>query len=394
MLAKASTVPLSRAKREHCQNGAVSSVAQSPITGQSVPYLIPIEGAIAYTLKHSVADGFADLLLTEGAAKRLLRQDSYTTDWQSWTKPEQTRAALNLLRSYLWRVHQGLVDAFVVYSEGDNQTPQELANRYKGLGTLPFERFIVEADTLTFTEKCEQTLANIRALCDKTREPIHVPYARVIEVLNGPYRATLQYQPKADAVERGMCHGCDEYEAPSVLEHLQSEGFIEPSGSPIPKGFVITGRGRAQLDTRRKRRESTATEAFFVRSWDPGQDTFFENVMVKVEKGTGVHIQAVWDQRHNERIDTRIFSKIGSSPFVVLDITQRFNVGYEAGWAARDGKTLIAIRQKPDPYEPPPFDITTLNTYDYDPRNEDELANELVERIRIAIRENRYKEIG
>src|SRR5262249_2875823 len=146
-----------------------------------------------------------------------------------------------------------------------------------------------------------------------------------------------------------------------------------------PFGFGITPTGYIKVESLRRGKNESVKRAFFIRRYDEDMDAFFRPILDQVQQRTGCDIRAVWEEAHNEKIDERILRLIRESSLVLLDIApDRFNVGLEAGYALALRKPMIVIREKQSPWQAPPFDIATLNCFDYDRNDPDRLIKVLV----------------
>jgi hypothetical protein len=249
------------------------------------------------------------------------------------------------------------------------------------------EQEIEEARSLTLLEKCEQTLDSIRIVyLSNPRDGVSIPYAH----RKGENRYFVILAN--DRIEDGMAYGCTECEAPFVYEYLFKQGWIDEQVAGGP--FRLSALGYAEVDRLRRGASVNVKTGFLVRRWDQKLDEFLDPVMAKVSENTGCKIEPVWGEHHNDRIDERIFRQIQSASVVVLHVDKtRFNVGLEAGYALALRKPVIAIREKPKTVDPLPFDIATLNCYDYETTSEgkDELIKVLAARVQVALEEAKLR---
>lgn len=298
----------------------------------------------------------------------------------AFVTPEDRKAWL-LIRSKLWRAfHDGSGDVLGLcldyeYSDILRQVGDA---KWSHLQLLSFEQEIERAKSLTFTQKCLETLMNIYTLRNQYTT-FQIPYR--LGILNAYGDSQTDVQP-----ENGMAYGASEQEALLTYEYLHDSGFIKKVGE-IPgytQTFAITAKGYIEIDKIQRGHEANLSEGFFIRPWSPHKDEYFRDVLNAIRERTGCNITAVWDTHHNERIDERIFRRIKECAVVLLDIAKdRFNVGFEAGYALALEKQIVVIREGTQ--DSLPFDIATLNCYDYDLGNKEALIDVLSERVRVAL---------
>lgn len=381
--------------------------AISPLTGQEVrahnPYGSLRDGPGMFRFEHT-QDGFADFRMSESVLMRIgHNREQYA--YEEWKRDgnriletrhhsvTDTLAALDLIRAYLWRSHHKPDSKTLVVTTADTHREfveaLEKADKLQYFVVKPMEEFIQEAKSLTLVTKALHTLENVYTFWQEQGldKPLNLPYC----VIDGNQNAV--FRPNSnDPVENGMAYGCSKLTAPFAYEFLVEEGYVKQrkvSGSF--GGFQVSAKGLAEIDKLSQASSVSTKEAFFIRRWAPELDQFFNTVREGVKARTGVDIKAVWDEKHNDRIDDRILSKIDHAAIVVIDISQRFNVGFEAGYAHKAGKTLILIRQKPPTDALPeeklyPFDISTRSTFDWELDAPEALIEDLAERINVALK--------
>ncbi len=251
-----------------------------------------------------------------------------------------------------------------------------------------FEEFLTEARSLTFEEAALRTLENFNKV---SRNGYYMP----ANVAGIDMQGNLYFRAPPNTSEivfDGSAYGRDAVTAHMHYEFLATKGFIRPfkPGNQVTE-LMITAEGFIALDNLEKGRASVGRSAFLVRRFDLDLDSFLRPIMIDVGARLTCPIEAVWDKEHNERIDERIFRLIREAAVIVVDIApDRFNVGLELGYALALGKPIVVIREKPLANDPEwkqrlPFDIQTLNCYDYNRSNRQELIDKLVARIGLEL---------
>jgi hypothetical protein len=309
---------------------------------------------------------------------------------------QETNATLNLIKSKLWRAHRKNVARICFLTMEDAEwikSTLEREDTRRFLGFLDtegwvieiFEQQIEEARDLGFLDKCFKTLQNIYLQWPEAGKAISLPHV----TLSGGSKPEPVFSKLDDTDQDGMAYGCSKNEALFVYTYLYEEGYYRYINNKIPRGtFLLSPKGYIEIERLRRGRNLEIKQAFFIRKFDPELDVFMRPIMNKVQERTGCKIEAVWESPHSDRIDERIFRLIRESSLVVLDIAHdRFNVGFEAGYALALRKPIIAIREKLSPTQPLPFDIATLNCYDYDRSMQAELIEKVSERVLAALEE-------
>ncbi len=365
------------------------SLKQSPVIDQEVPFN---SRAATRTFEcYELAKyELADLYVGEELSQQARFNTTYTNQYQVFTV-QDANAAWAIIRSKLWRAKRIGSAPISVLTEDEYSTILQSPVTYrhlKGFTMLRFEQQIEEARNLSFLEKCLNTLQNIHQLWTETKRIFVCPY------LGLDSRSEPVFSVR-DGKENGIAYGCDEFEAILVYEYLYNEKYLRKHGDPF-QGLKLSPTGYLQVDDLRRGQASIIKQAFFIRKYDPELDMFIRPVMDKVKDSTGCEIKAVWEAHHNERIDDRVLRLIRESSLVVVDVaSDRFNVGLEVGYALALRKPVVAIREKPQPWVPLPFDISTLNCYDYERTKSEELIYVVSERVLAAIEEAKLsKEIA
>lgn len=139
----------------------------------------------------------------------------------AFVTPEDRKAWL-LIRSKLWRAfHDGSGDVLGLcldyeYSDILRQVGDA---KWSHLQLLSFEQEIERAKSLTFTQKCLETLMNIYTLRNQYTT-FQIPYR--LGILNAYGSSQTDVQP-----ENGMAYGASEQEALLTYEYLHDSGFIK-----------------------------------------------------------------------------------------------------------------------------------------------------------------------
>ena len=357
----------------------------SPITLQSVP-AESLTHSYGRIYKHSLSDGFADFVATAPFWRGLFAPHGTSDSFN--LSDDETRSTFFLVRSHLWRVHHAMKEPFLVCTEDEVQRREIIVEGHPEMAWyefIPFERFAQEAKELGFERKCQETLINFAHLFkERNSQPYPLPYATItVQTIPKDRPTPFTFSPDRPGVkEDGMAYGCDEHEAVHVYDSLQEQRWVEApmTANPIPDGAVLTAKGRAELDQLKKRREFVPT-AFLIRAFNTDRDAFWDLVSQSVYDRIGVRVDPIWKEKHNDRIDQRILAEIDRCQVVVLDICQRFNVGYEGGYAEKGGKEIVMVYEE---HEVLPLDVTTRNATKYALSEPEKLAEEIAARIDFA----------
>ena len=256
-----------------------------------------------------------------------------------------------------------------------------------------FGSILREAQELGFEERAFKTLEIMDELWNRNKKPLDLStvYSKDYE----GNRAFPVFRYKAEHVENGLTYGTPQEEAHAIYDHLYTEGYLKFSGISGEEGLSLTSKARLLIDQRKKQgRSADAVGVFLVQKFDPELDAFLKPVLDELKVRLEMNVGAVWADEHIERIDERIFRRIRNCQAVLLHVTNdRFNVGLEAGYALALGKPVVAFRELPpkgakEHMKRLPFDIATLNCYDYD-RTKDpegkELTKILEARLAVAL---------
>lgn len=302
-------------------------------------------------------------------------------------------AAVDLIRSYLWRVKNYPAGPFLVCMDDEYDDILGLFDAGSAFSRpilFKFGDFVAEARALTFVEKALRTLENLNALWLRNRTFI-VPHLQYRNKDNYSFR--YRDSDKFD----GMSYGFNPTNGYLAYEYLYEEGYIRSTNNGNESlEMTMTPKGMKELDTRSRGKDLSIRQVFFIRAFDnlPNKpiDKHIDPLLVKIDDKLKCSVRAVWQQVHNDNIIERIFRGIRESPVVVADITgDRFNVGLELGYALALGKPIILMKAHPDPWYPSkdfnvPFDIGSLNCLQYElsAAGMDVLLPKLVARIGLA----------
>lgn len=381
---------------------------QSPLTGSKVPFHDDLVQPL-FGLLHSQSDGFADFYYTESLASILYpsTEDRWVykrydgkSGYVAYTSSELDET-FAFIRSLLWRRHkQGLKPMVVTDREGYEQSAEYIAKDSRINCTLKaFEDLIEGAKQLSFSHCAIQTLFNLwiawkRSGLDK---PFLIHGARV------DAKGKIWFNHATDESiceelnlksDKYVVYGYTLEKAPFIYRYLFDSGLLVSTGDcnhfPL---FQLSSKGFDAVDKLERGANSDVVTGFFIRRYDKDQDEFLNGVMKEVCGSLGIgDISPVWAEDHNDKIDERIFRLIKQASVVIVDCTgERYNVGLEHGYAMALGKPIVLIREKKDPWESPPFDISTQNCYDYqtDEKGRAELVEKLRSRIGLAVDEIR-----
>jgi len=313
--------------------------------------------------------GIADLYVTDAVLQVLyvspnafLRAGGY--------EEAQLSAALDLLRSVLWRKYRAddPPGHLVLCRGSELPDVEERLQRPNWDRTTPvsLEQLMLESVSLSFDQKVGETLVNVRNEWRQGRKPLQLPHSYHTGVTPGAEGIYMELAGGSIPSARGMAYGCNLEEEFFAFKSLLERGWL--SFPPNSNNAVLSAKGYGEIVRIEHGKQAGARDAFLVRRWDPSMDGFFNEVSKDVLRAIGVKLEPVWAVEHNERIDERIFASLNSAAVVVVDIDKaKFNVGLEAGYALALRKPIVAIRQKPGKNEDSalPFDIVTLNCYDY-----------------------------
>lgn len=376
----------------------MSAFGVSPVTKSAVP--VTVDSTYGFRLwgwDHSKF-GLGHLLVSEEAYKVFANGEfkRYVPYDETITSTENQRA-LNLIRSYLWRNKQRAGSSVLVTTSKERDAIQDAVNRHwldHNYLIRSFTDFVREALALTLPEMARQTLHNLYSLWES--EVVEEDGERILD--------SKLAEALAGASKNGLVYGCDHKTYRFVLNYLTEGGYLRENttfSSFQSASNYITAKGFDLIDTLRRTAVGSENLVFLVRRWDTDLDEMLTSACEEVFKKLNVRIAPVWSEPHNEKIDERVFRQIRQARAIVVDLTpdssgkgDRINVGLEAGYAMAIGKPIIAIRRKPLDEDPDwkknlPFDIVTLNTYNYsqDATTETitELANVLIARVGLAI---------
>jgi len=256
-----------------------------------------------------------------------------------------------------------------------------------------FGSIVREAQELGFEERAYKTLETMSELWNRDRKP-YEPGTVYYKDYDGN-TAFPVFRYKSEHVENGMTYGTPSEEAHAIYDYLYSEGYLRLSNITGEEGLLLTSKGRLLVDERKRQgRSSDSVGVFLVQRYDPDLDSFLKPVLDELKVRLEMNVGAVWADEHIERIDERIFRRIRNCKAVLLHVTNdRFNVGLEAGYALALGKPVVAFRELPpkrakEHMKRLPFDIATLNCYDYDRTTDPEgklLTNILEARLAVAL---------
>lgn len=129
---------------------------------------------------------------------------------------------------------------------------------------------------------------------------------------------------------------------------------------------------------------NTKKKAFIAIWFDNSMEKAREKIMVAI-RTCGYEPMIIDIKEHNNQIVPEIFKEIEDSEFVVADLTgHRGGVYYEAGYAMAKKKQVILSCKDGERTH---FDVAQINTIYW--KDEDELCDRLVKRIKATIGENR-----
>lgn len=362
----------------------MNSPFDCPFTGKSVTY--EEVGGPKWKFKtyqiggiKIVLDDYAELVL------------SASGDSQEMLTTSQTETLMQLIRSKLWRIQRARSNATVAIAQGgffEGQVGLAEARLSRWI-KLRIEEEANDAKTITFLERCHQTLLNLHDVWQDEGHLPEIPYSVLL-------KSTFEFSERQNAREDGLTYASNERLAPMVYTWLKGEGYLADFQGSQTR-LVLTPKAVAEVDRIRMGREESVKQGFFIRRFDPGLDQFYQGISDEVHKETGCRVQAVWENEKNEKIDELIFRRIRESAVVVVDVTgERFNVGLEVGYALALGKPIVLLRDKDDeclrtdhdtkkPIQSLPFDISTVNCYFYDRTDPASLREKLVYRIKDAL---------
>jgi len=176
----------------------------------------------------------------------------------------------------------------------------------------------------------------------------------------------------------------DSEEASFLLESLGQQKLVELQGEILDgsgQASRLTTAGWSDL-TRRARTGAESNNVFIAMSFDPGRAAVAEAIAraISASNYTPFRMDQV---EHLNRIDDEILSRLRSSRFLVVDLTQQ-NPGayFEAGFMLGLGRPVIWICSGDD-LNKVHFDARQYNIIEYD--SDEELQKRLQLRIEAAI---------
>lgn len=336
-------------------------------------------------------EGYADCYLTGHVLKGLEYEgEPYAGAWPGQSV-DDTRNALNLWRSMLWRSKQRKLKPLVILTA---ERFEKDSARIKGDFVFEsFEGLVSQAKGLTHSARCIETLENLFLLYGAKGGPESLPYF-VPTRIDGQ----VTFAPGDFRQDDGMTYGCDNQNGPFVYMSLMENGLIRIINAPNLPRFQITPAGYEALETHRRGSTLASKEVFIVQRYSTVLNEFLAEVKQAVKTELDCKVGPVWDEEHIDKIDERIFRKIRSASVVVVDISprvannpDRFNVGLELGYAYALNKPIVLMKRKASKGEKEwekriPFDVSTLNCLEYEMTDEGkiELTKKLIARIGLA----------
>jgi nucleoside 2-deoxyribosyltransferase len=176
----------------------------------------------------------------------------------------------------------------------------------------------------------------------------------------------------------------DAEEARFLLESLGYQKLVELQGEILDgtgQACRLSTTGWSEL-TRRARTGAESNNVFIAMSFDPGRVAVAEAIARAISASNYMPFRM--DQiEHLNRIDDEILSRLRSSKFLVVDLTQQ-NPGayFEAGFMLGLGRPVIWICSTED-LENVHFDARQYNIIEYD--DNEQLQSRLQLRIEAAI---------
>lgn len=300
------------------------------------------------------------------------------------TFAESMRVAA-LLRSYAWRERFRLNSKMVACLDHEYELLQDsIAGGHFARDTKArtFTSLLNEVRSLSFVDRAMQTLANIHEFKERVQGEFTCSHMSI--EADKPLFALRD----ECVFEPGITFATPNRECYFLYEYLYDEGLLSWHKRLMLR---VSAKGMLALDRMQKGQTVKARQVFVIRRWDTVLDGFLRPIFDEVGRRLGLTIEAVWERDHNEKLDEKIFRDIRESAACVLHVANdRFNVGLEAGYAIALGKPIVVIREKPADDAPPyvknlPFDIATLNCFDYDPADPETLIRKLEARLSIAV---------
>lgn len=291
-----------------------------------------------------------------------------------------------LARSKAWRasnnIRLGGIPLFYEDSEYNDlldAIEEQKATRYFELNSI--QNMLAMSSNISLEEKVVQTLVSFHEHIKQVIELKHFPYLAFDE----KSQAFFRKPSTGDVFEFGMTWATVDEECHFIYDSLVRKGYISWTQR---KGPVITGKGYEVLEQHRRNEINSSAGIFVIQRYDEERNPVLRQLFNEIESELKIEIRAVWDDEHIDKIDERILHKILSAKAVILDVANdRFNVGFEAGYALANKKPIIAIMEKEEEGGgiKPPFDIATLNCFGYSFNELDKLKKVLIARIQVAI---------
>lgn len=169
-----------------------------------------------------------------------------------------------------------------------------------------------------------------------------------------------------------------------IIQHLESEGYLQGKTKSLPTEISITGKGLMRVsDLQRGLFGPSNKQAFVAMSFDPSlQDAWSNGLKLGIEDG-GYEPLRVDAKEHNDKICDVIVAEIRKSKFLVADFTlHRGGVYFEAGLMMGLGRPVIFTCQK-DELGKAHFDTRQYNHIEWE--TPAELREKLKRRIQATV---------
>jgi hypothetical protein len=263
---------------------------------------------------------------------------------------------------------------------------------------LSFEREFEEAKALSFAEKASKTLENLYDAWSDSEQALELDFSWALP--DGVLY--FEFDPKAPV--QWLAYGCDLRQAYLVYRFLFDEGYIRfLVGTKIegtryrPNGLEVTASGLQRIEEIRNGRDPFVRQVFFVRRYGVELDAVIAPLIEEIERAA-CKIRAVWQIVHNRKIDEYVLRLIRESGVILLWVDpDNFNVGLEAGYSLALNKPIVAFRRKPvanrkTAGQELPFDIRTLNTFEFEEDKPEDFTRVISERIRAGFEELKLRQ--
>jgi len=327
---------------------------------------VPVEGIPAILLQVTALQGM-DILVTANAFSQLKPGDLAKSEYFKLS---------NMIKPYLYRRRYCGCPQLAICDDSEYENVYSSLQNSASIILRSTQMLLNEANSLNSEKIKYQTLWNAM---HTTGMKIILPGSCKFD--DGRFKLSWS--------QFGQAYGCDAELGSAVLNHLIQKGYLQVENNMT---LNLTFEGICEYESYFSSQETR--EIFVVQPFELPAGDKFESIISECRRLTKLAIEPVWARDHNDKIDERILRKIERCGAILVYVdNSRFNVGFECGYALAKGKQIICIKPRL-PKRPSksainrfkqPFDISTLNTTEYDDSDWEIAAQRLAARINLAV---------